>query len=51
MRSDEVKLGVERAAHRALLKADGLTDQINQTLHWNSNSYKNSSPGTFICAD
>ncbi len=46
MRSDEVKLGVERAAHRALLKADGLTDEdLTKPFVGVANSYTNIVPG------
>jgi dihydroxy-acid dehydratase len=46
MRSDEIKLGVERAAHRALLKALGLTDQdIAKPFIGIANSYTDIVPG------
>jgi dihydroxy-acid dehydratase len=46
MRSDEVKRGVERAAHRALLKADGLTDEdLTKPFVGVANSYTNIVPG------
>jgi dihydroxy-acid dehydratase len=46
VRSDEVKLGVERAAHRALLKADGLTDDdFKKPFVGVANSYTNIVPG------
>jgi dihydroxy-acid dehydratase len=46
MRSDEVKLGVERAAARALLKADGLTDEdFSKPFIGIANSYTNIVPG------
>jgi dihydroxy-acid dehydratase len=46
MRSDEVKLGVERAAHRALLKADGLTDEdFTKPFIGIANSYTSIVPG------
>ncbi|MFB3888475.1 MAG: dihydroxy-acid dehydratase [Candidatus Bathyarchaeia archaeon] len=46
MRSDEIKQGVERAAHRALLKADGLTDEdMAKPFIGIANSYTNIVPG------
>jgi dihydroxy-acid dehydratase len=46
MRSDEIKQGVERAAHRALLKALGLTDQdIAKPFVGIANSYTTIVPG------
>jgi dihydroxy-acid dehydratase len=46
MRSDEIKQGVERAAHRALLKALGLTDQdIAKPFIGIANSYTDIVPG------
>jgi dihydroxy-acid dehydratase len=46
MRSDEIKLGVERAAHRALLKADGLTDSdFTKPFIGVANSYTDIVPG------
>ena len=46
MRSDEVKQGVERAAHRALLKALGLTDSdIAKPFIGIANSYTSIVPG------
>jgi dihydroxy-acid dehydratase len=46
MRSDEIKQGVERAAHRALLKALGLTDSdIAKPFIGIANSYTNIVPG------
>ena len=46
MRSDELKRGVERAAHRALLKADGLTDEdLTKPFIGVANSYTNIVPG------
>jgi dihydroxy-acid dehydratase len=46
MRSDELKRGVERAAHRALLKADGLTDEdMSKPFIGVVNSYTNIVPG------
>ncbi len=46
MRSDEVKQGVERAAHRALLKALGLTDEdIAKPFIGIANSYTDIVPG------
>ena len=46
MRSDELKRGVERAAHRALLKADGLTDNdLAKPFVGVANSYTNIVPG------
>jgi dihydroxy-acid dehydratase len=46
MRSDEIKQGVERAAHRALLKALGLTDQdIAKPFIGIANSYTTLVPG------
>ncbi len=46
MRSDEIKLGVERAAHRALLKADGLTDSdLTKPFIGVANSYTDIVPG------
>jgi dihydroxy-acid dehydratase len=46
MRSDEIKKGVERAAHRALLKALGLTDSdIAKPFIGIANSYTTIVPG------
>ena len=46
MRSDELKRGVERAAHRALLKADGLTNEdLSKPFVGVANSYTNIVPG------
>jgi dihydroxy-acid dehydratase len=46
MRSDEIKTGVERAAHRALLKALGLTDSdIAKPFIGIANSYTDIVPG------
>ena len=46
MRSDEAKLGVERASHRALLKSLGLTDEdIAKPFIGIANSYTNIVPG------
>ena len=46
MRSDEIKQGVERAAHRALLKADGLTDSdLSKPFIGVANSYTDIVPG------
>lgn len=46
MRSDEIKLGVERAAHRSLLKALGLTDQdIAKPFIGIANSFTDIVPG------
>jgi dihydroxy-acid dehydratase len=46
MRSDEIKQGVERAAHRALLKADGLTDSdFSKPFIGVANSYTDIVPG------
>jgi dihydroxy-acid dehydratase len=46
MRSDEVKQGVERAAARALLKADGLTYQdFTKPFIGIANSYTSIVPG------
>lgn len=46
MRSDEVKCGVERAAHRSLLKALGLTDKdLSKPFIGVVNSYTNIVPG------
>jgi len=46
MRSDEIKQGVERAAHRALLKALGLTDSdIAKPFIGMANSYTTIVPG------
>ncbi len=46
MRSDEVKCGVERAAHRSLLKALGLTDKdLTKPFIGVVNSYTNIVPG------
>ena len=46
MRSDEIKLGVERAPHRALLKALGLTDSdIAKPFVGIANSYTSIVPG------
>ena len=46
MRSDEIKQGVERAAHRALLKALGLTDSdMEKPFIGIANSYTDIVPG------
>ena len=46
MRSDEIKLGTEKAPHRALLKSLGLTDQdIAKPFIGVANSYTNIVPG------
>jgi dihydroxy-acid dehydratase len=46
MRSDEIKLGTERAPHRALLKSLGLTDQdIAKPFVGVANSYTSIVPG------
>jgi dihydroxy-acid dehydratase len=46
MRSDEIKLGTERAPHRALLKSLGLTDQdIAKPFVGIANSYTSIVPG------
>jgi dihydroxy-acid dehydratase len=46
MRSDEMKRGIERAPHRALLKALGLTDEeIAKPFIGIANSYTNIVPG------
>lgn len=46
MRSDEIKKGIERAPHRALLKALGLTDKdIDKPFIGIANSYTNIVPG------
>ncbi len=46
MRSDEIKLGTERAPHRALLKSLGLTDQdIAKPFIGIANSYTSIVPG------
>src|SRR5271157_4844406 len=46
MRSDEIKLGPERAPHRALLKSLGLTDQdIAKPFIGIANSYTSIVPG------
>jgi dihydroxy-acid dehydratase len=46
LRSDEIKKGIERAPHRALLKALGLTDQdIAKPFIGIANSYTNIVPG------
>ncbi|MCW4004405.1 MAG: dihydroxy-acid dehydratase [Candidatus Bathyarchaeota archaeon] len=46
MRSNEIKLGTERAPHRALLKSLGLTDQdISKPFIGIANSYTNIVPG------
>ena len=46
MRSDEVKYGVERAAHRALLKSLGLTDKdFTKPFIGIANSYTSVVPG------
>ena len=46
MRSCEIKHGVERAPHRALLKADGLTDEdMSKPFIGVANSYTNIVPG------
>jgi len=46
LRSDEVKCGVERAAHRSLLKALGLTDKdLSKPFIGVVNSYTNIVPG------
>src|SRR3972149_4433545 len=46
MRSDEIKKGIEKAPHRALLKALGLTDKdIAKPFIGIANSYTNLVPG------
>lgn len=46
MRSDTIKKGIERAPHRSLLKALGLTDKdINKSFIGIANSYTNIVPG------
>ena len=46
MRSDEIKLGIEKAPHRALLKALGLQDDdIAKPFIGIANSYTNIVPG------
>ena len=46
MRSDEIKCGPERAPHRALLKALGLTDEdLSKPFIGVANSYTNIVPG------
>jgi dihydroxy-acid dehydratase len=46
MRSDEMKTGVERAAHRSLLKALGLTDSdMQKPFIGIANSYTTLVPG------
>ena len=46
MRSDEIKTGVERAPHRALLKALGLNDKdIAKPFIGIANSYNSIVPG------
>lgn len=46
LRSDEIKIGVERAPHRSLLKALGLTDkEISRPFIGVANSYTNVVPG------
>jgi dihydroxy-acid dehydratase len=46
MRSDEIKRGVERTAHRALLKALGLTDlDLEKPFIGIANAYNNIVPG------
>ncbi len=49
MRSDEVKKGVERVAHRALLKATGLTDDdMDKPFIGVANAYNNIVPGHIL---
>jgi dihydroxy-acid dehydratase len=46
MRSDEIKQGVERAAHRALLKADGVSNSdLSKPFIGIANSYTDIVPG------
>ncbi|MBQ6857766.1 MAG: dihydroxy-acid dehydratase, partial [Lachnospiraceae bacterium] len=46
MISDQIKLGVERAPHRSLLKADGYTDeQLRRPLIGVVNSFNEITPG------
>lgn len=46
LRSDEVKFGIERAPHRSLFKALGLTDkEVNQPFIGIANSYTTVVPG------
>ena len=46
MRSDKIKKGVERAPHRSLLKALGLSDEdISKPFIGIANSYNNIIPG------
>ena len=46
MRSDEIKKGVERAPHRSLLKALGLTNaEISKPFIGIANSYNSIIPG------
>ncbi|HDH45113.1 MAG TPA: dihydroxy-acid dehydratase, partial [Thermococcus sp.] len=46
MRSDEVKKGIERTAHRALLKALGITDEeMNKPFIGVANAYNTIVPG------
>jgi dihydroxy-acid dehydratase len=51
MRSDQVKLGVERAPHRSLIKAMGFTDeQLKKPLIGIVNSLMKWCPATAICS-
>jgi dihydroxy-acid dehydratase len=48
MRSDTVKLGIDRAGHRSLLKATGLTDEdLKKPFIGVANSYTDVVPGHF----
>jgi len=49
MRSDDVKKGIERVAHRALLKATGLTDDdMEKPFIGVANAYNNIVPGHLL---
>lgn len=49
MRSDEVKRGIERTAHRALLKATGLTDEdMDKPFIGVANAYNSIVPGHIL---
>lgn len=49
MRSDEVKRGIERIAHRALLKATGLTDEdMDKPFIGVANAYNSIVPGHIL---
>ncbi|AEA47362.1 dihydroxy-acid dehydratase [Archaeoglobus veneficus] len=49
MRSDEIKRGIERTAHRALLKATGLTDEdMDKPFIGVANAYNNIVPGHML---